>query len=92
MNLVEELFKETLLRKRSNMVKIEQYSSFMIQNLLFDLINNKQLCYPYYSRYLHIDAHLEMAFELTAYRLALECGEVDSSFEHHVTITKLIIL
>ena len=62
------------------------------ENLLYDLIINKQLSYPYFNRYLHIHARLEMAFELTTYRLALECGEVHSIFEHHVTITKLIRL
>ena len=56
------------------------------------MIINKQLSYPYFNRYLHVHARLEMTFELTTYRLALECGEVDSIFEHRVTITKLIRL
>ena len=61
-------------------------------NRFFNMIINKQLSYPYFNRYLHVHARLEMTFELTTYRLALECGEVHSIFEHHVTITKLIRL
>ena len=68
-----------------------RYYTFLMASL-FDLIINKPLSYPYFNRYLHIHARLEMAYELTTYRLALEYGEVHSIFEHHVTITKLIRL